>query len=111
MTHDDLQSLLGAYAINLIAAEVVTADGRTLVSGDHDGVLKLWDPRTGQEKGTLHSGTDAVIGLAFASSGGVLTAVSSTGWSAGLCGPTIEGLVGQSRGRRENRFSRKVRTP
>jgi eukaryotic-like serine/threonine-protein kinase len=50
--------------------EAVTAlgfapDGRTLAGGDAEGVIKLWDPATREEKVTLRAGSGSVWAVAF----------------------------------------------
>jgi WD40 repeat protein len=51
--------------LGAVRALAFSADGRTLAAGDAHGVVKLWDPATGEEKLTLRGGSGAVVGLAF----------------------------------------------
>ena len=43
-------------------------DGSLLATGAHDSTVKLWDPTTGQLRGTL-THEDAVYGVAFSPDG------------------------------------------
>jgi hypothetical protein len=47
-------------------------DGRTLASGDRDGVAKLWDPSTGKEQSSLRAHNGGFWGLAFSADGKTL---------------------------------------
>jgi WD40 repeat protein len=50
-------------------------DGRTLAVGFVKGIVKLFDPESGQERGTLHGGEDeGVLCLAFSPDGATLAA-------------------------------------
>ncbi len=42
-----------------------SADGRHLVTGAHDGLVKLWDPETGRLKRTMTGHSRSVIGVHF----------------------------------------------
>jgi WD40 repeat protein/serine/threonine protein kinase len=50
-----------------------TADGKTLVTGGEDRVVRLWDPETGQERAALSGHTDRVLIAAFRQDVSLLT--------------------------------------
>jgi eukaryotic-like serine/threonine-protein kinase len=51
-------------------------DGARLASGSHDGTVKVWDARTGQELRTLKGHTDVVRSVAFSPDGARLASGS-----------------------------------
>jgi WD40 repeat protein len=56
-----------------------STDGRTLATGHKDGMVKLWDVETGEEKVRLRQRTSPVIGLAFSADGQILAVAEQTG--------------------------------
>jgi hypothetical protein len=57
-----------------------TPDSRTLASGSQDGIVRLWDPVTGQPRGQLDAGTGAhVRALAYSRDGRTLAAAYHLG--------------------------------
>lgn len=80
-----------------VMAAVFSQDGRTLYSGDRDGVVKVWDVPSGRLIRTL--GVSQVGGLVIASTGG--GEVGGLGWAAQLAvSPSQDALVvGNSLGR------------
>ncbi len=71
-----------------------TSDGKTLACGSADGVVKLWDVPTGQERATLKGNTLPVSSVAFTPDGktfailGILTARSQAlgrDYETGIC--------------------------
>jgi WD40 repeat protein/serine/threonine protein kinase len=71
-TGKEVQSFRGHRQI--IRAVAFSPDGRTIVSGSHDGTVRLWDVATGKERRTLQTG-DATASLAFSPDGKTLAAV------------------------------------
>jgi WD40 repeat protein len=52
-----------------VSALRFTPDGKTLISASEDGLIRLWDPATGQERRRLEGHTGAVRSLALAPDG------------------------------------------
>jgi WD40 repeat protein len=52
----------------------ISPDGQILASGDHKGVIKLWDLTTGKLIRTFVAHTDTVTALAFTSNGQIVSA-------------------------------------
>jgi WD40 repeat protein len=73
-----LQTLPGStWPVNTVA---FSPDGKTLVTGDGQGVLRIWNPATGQQTGTeLLGHTGAVQDIAFAPGGSALASASDDG--------------------------------
>jgi eukaryotic-like serine/threonine-protein kinase len=74
-------------------------DGRTLASGSHDNVVRLWDPLTGQLLRTLTGHSQTVRSVAFSSIGHLLASASDDRtirfWDAGS-GKLLDTLTGHS---------------
>ena len=67
-TGDDPAFVLRGHADAILAAALSPEDdegGRTLATGGYDQTVRLWDPATGLEKGTLKGHNGPVFGLAF----------------------------------------------
>lgn len=62
---------------NSVYSITFTPDGKTLISGDADGFIKLWDLSTYQHISTLRGHTDAVISLVTSSDGQMLISGSA----------------------------------
>ena len=73
-----LQILPGStWPVNTVA---FSPDGKTLVTGDGQGILRIWNPATGQQTGTeLLGHTGAVQDIAFAPGGSALASASDDG--------------------------------
>ena len=52
-----------------VSALLFTPDGKTLISGSGDRLIRLWDPATGKERRRLQGHTGAVLSLALAPDG------------------------------------------
>src|SRR5262249_22682536 len=64
-----------------IFALALSPDDRTVATAGTDGVVRLWDARTGQERTSLTGHADPVYGLAFRPDGKVL---ASSGWGRSI---------------------------
>jgi WD40 repeat protein len=49
----------------LVNAVAFSPDGSRLVTGDFNGSVRLWDPRTGRELGSISGNLGDVIDFAF----------------------------------------------
>jgi WD40 repeat protein len=63
----------------LVTSLVFSPDGKRLVSADEDGVVRLWDTRTGQEALTLRGSPGAVRSVAFSRNSRLLAAAGDDG--------------------------------
>src|SRR5689334_13818425 len=64
----------------IVASVAFTADGTTLASGGCDGMVKLWDVKTGKELATLQGGGgDHVYAVAFSPDSKTLAVGRQTG--------------------------------
>ena len=78
-TGEELLALAGHnHFINSLA---YAPDGRTLVSGDGDGVVKIWDVPTGTERAELPKYEEEITALTVSSDGQILAVAS---------GPNVE---------------------
>jgi WD40 repeat protein len=57
----------------------VSPDSATLVIGDENGTVRLWDVNTWSDKGRLHHGPNSLSSVAFSSDGGVLVTADEAG--------------------------------
>lgn len=71
------RSILQGHKGRIVAA-TVTPDGKTFVTGDDRGMIKLWEVVTGQELLTLKS-TTPVKGISFSADGTILAVVTENG--------------------------------
>ena len=62
-----------------VKAACFSPDGKTFASGDEHGVIRLWNPLTGEVKRVLTLSAGAVFRLAFAPDGKTLAAGTSKG--------------------------------
>jgi hypothetical protein len=60
-----------------VTSAVFSPDGRRVVSGGADGVIKFWDVETGHELMTLRGHGDRIHALAFTHDGQVLASASA----------------------------------
>ncbi len=72
-------------------------DGRRLATACRDGLVRLWNPATGEKLGELRGHKDAVLAVAFAPDGQFLATAGLDGtvrlWGPGLPGPGEDGVV------------------
>jgi WD40 repeat protein len=57
-------------------AAVFSRDGRTLITGSLDGLVKMWDAATGRLKGTITPGVGEITSLALSPDGRAVTVLS-----------------------------------
>ena len=60
-----------------VQAVALSTDGATIVSGSHDGTVRVWDVQTQGEKLTLTGHTGRIMSVAFSLDG---TRLASAGW-------------------------------
>ncbi|MFJ5050394.1 hypothetical protein [Streptomyces sp. NPDC088719] len=81
-------TLSGAFDVDSI---VFSPDSQTLAASGIDGIVRLWDVKTGQLRATLTGHTDDVRSLAFSPDGQTLTSGGHDGtvrlWNVDLPGP------------------------
>ncbi|SIO62611.1 WD40 repeat [Singulisphaera sp. GP187] len=65
-----------------ISALAISPDGRTLVTGDHGGTIRLWNVASGQSLGSLVGHRVTVSGFAFTSDGRFLASAASSDLTA-----------------------------
>jgi WD40 repeat protein len=63
---------------------VYSKDGKTLFTGDGDGLVRAWDPDSGEQTATFRGHTGTVWSLAFSPEGNVLASASSGDYLARL---------------------------
>lgn len=66
--HARIGSVVGIYCLTFLP------DGKTLVTGNHAGILQLWDVATGQERFVLDQHNSEIGTLAFSPDGTTLAA-------------------------------------
>ncbi len=78
-TYNPLPALLGILGGHegLIACLAFSLDGNRIVSGGHDGTIRIWDTNTGQCLRVLEGHLDGVQSLALSADGGRLVSLSS----------------------------------
>ena len=52
-------------------------DGQLLATAGYDGTARLWDPATGEHRGTLAGHADRVTGVAFSPDGRLLASAGA----------------------------------
>jgi RNA polymerase sigma factor (sigma-70 family) len=78
-----------AYFPGAVFSAAFSPDGRTIASGGDEGVLRLWDTRTGEPQGSYRNPRGWIHGVAFSPDGKTLVAGSTNGrlrlfdWAAG----------------------------
>jgi WD40 repeat protein/serine/threonine protein kinase len=65
-----------------VSALAIAPDGRLLLTGDHGGMIRLWDVGSGHSLGSLVGHTAAVNGFSFASDGRLLASAASSNLTA-----------------------------
>jgi eukaryotic-like serine/threonine-protein kinase len=73
LCHADVRTLPGTSAVSAIA---FSPDGGSLASASHDGIVRLWNVRTGQVVRALAGHADVVYGLAYSPDGHALATAS-----------------------------------
>ncbi len=58
-------------------ALAVAPNGGLVATAGHDGLIRLWDPRTGRTWAVLHGHQERVLGLAFSPDSGLLASVGA----------------------------------
>ena len=75
----DVEPALCLGHTGLVTSLDFSPDGKRLVSADEDGVVKLWDTRTGQEALTLRGHQDVIRSVAFSPDGRLVAAAGDDG--------------------------------
>jgi WD40 repeat protein len=65
--------------VNRVYSVAFAPDGKTLVSGNSDGTLKLWEVGTGRELATLMGREYTAYSVAFSPGGKTLASASDDG--------------------------------
>src|SRR5262249_12330471 len=71
--------VLRGHTTRQIEAVAVSHDDKVVATGSWDAALKLWDPKTGHETGTLRHEEGWVLALAFSPQGNLLASAGSDG--------------------------------
>ena len=56
-------------------------DGKTLISGSHDGTVRAWDTLTGSQRFTCSEFMGPIVGIVFSQDGRTVTSVNRPSWA------------------------------